>query len=107
MMRPDTKSDRCADADGKNSGEPDQPEILDPNDTNLVRDRIKGQTDEHASRPGSKTKDNPAGRLEVSPRQAALADLPPDLDRSDPMALLPERAPGQVPALQSVYFCER
>jgi hypothetical protein len=51
MMRPDTKSGRGADADGKNSGEPDQPEILDPNDTNLVRDRIKGQTDEHAQPP--------------------------------------------------------
>jgi hypothetical protein len=44
MTKPDTKSD-------ENSGEQDPVEILDPNDTNLVRDRIKGQTEEHARPP--------------------------------------------------------
>ncbi len=29
----------------------EQTEVLDPNDTNLLRDRIRGQTDEHALPP--------------------------------------------------------
>jgi hypothetical protein len=28
-----------------------QPEVLDPNDSNLLRDRIRGQTEEHAQPP--------------------------------------------------------
>ena len=36
---------------GEDSEPEDQTEVLDPNDSNLLRDRIRGQTDEHAQPP--------------------------------------------------------
>src|SRR5256885_12615918 len=39
------------DDDRQDSGPEAQAEILDPNDSNLLRDRIKGQTQEHARPP--------------------------------------------------------
>jgi len=37
--------------DRQDSGSEAQAEVLDPNDSNLLRDRIKGQTQEHAQPP--------------------------------------------------------
>jgi hypothetical protein len=45
------KPERSADASEDNSGQQDQAETLDPNDSNLLRDRIRGRTDEHAKPP--------------------------------------------------------
>jgi hypothetical protein len=45
------KPERSADAAEDNSGQPDPAETLDPNDSNLLRDRIRGRTDEHAKPP--------------------------------------------------------
>ena len=39
------------DDDRQDSGRESQAEVLDPNDSNLLRDRIKGQTQEHAQPP--------------------------------------------------------
>jgi len=51
MTKPDTKIDRRHDAAVESSNDEAEVEILDPNDTNLVRDRIHGQTEEHAQPP--------------------------------------------------------
>jgi hypothetical protein len=45
------KRERSADAGEENSGQQDEAETLDPNDSNLLRDRIRGRTDEHAKPP--------------------------------------------------------
>jgi hypothetical protein len=51
MEKPERKIERPANVNGDNSGQRDQAEILDPNDSNLLRDRIRGRTDEHAKPP--------------------------------------------------------
>jgi hypothetical protein len=51
MTKPDTKIDRRHDTAAESSSAEAEVEILDPNDTNLVRDRIHGQTQEHAQPP--------------------------------------------------------
>jgi hypothetical protein len=51
MEKPERKIERPANVTGDNSGQWDQAEILDPNDSNLLRDRIRGRTDEHAKPP--------------------------------------------------------
>ncbi len=35
-------------ANGEDSGPENQDEVLDPNDSNLLRDRVRGQTTQHA-----------------------------------------------------------
>ena len=51
MEKPERKIERPANVTGDNSGQQDQAEILDPNDSNLLRDRIRGRTDQHAKPP--------------------------------------------------------
>jgi hypothetical protein len=51
MEKPERKIERPANVAGDNSGQQDQAETLDPNDSNLLRDRIRGRTDEHAKPP--------------------------------------------------------
>jgi len=51
MEKPERKIERPANVNGDNSGQQHQAEILDPNDSNLLRDRIRGRTDEHAKPP--------------------------------------------------------
>lgn len=46
-----TKCPGDPEGDRQNSGPEAQAEVLDPNDSNLLRDRIKGQTQEHAQPP--------------------------------------------------------
>ena len=43
-MMSEKEAERC-------EGGEEQPEVLDPNDSNLLRDQIKGQTTEHATPP--------------------------------------------------------
>lgn len=45
------KPERQADAAEEDSAQQDQAETLDPNDSNSLRDRIRGRTDEHAKPP--------------------------------------------------------
>lgn len=49
LMKPDI--DRLVELSEENFKDKDQADVLDPNDTNLLRDRIKGQTKEHARPP--------------------------------------------------------
>jgi len=51
MEKPERKIERPANVNGDNSGQQDQGETLDPNDSNLLPDRIRGRTDEHAKPP--------------------------------------------------------
>ena len=51
MEKPARKIERPANVNGDNSGQQDQAEVLDPNDSNLLRDQIRGRTDEHAKPP--------------------------------------------------------
>jgi hypothetical protein len=45
------KRERSAEPAEDSSGQHDEAETLDPNDSNLLRDRIRGRTDEHAKPP--------------------------------------------------------
>jgi hypothetical protein len=45
------KSDPQSTGGNPEPGDEKKPEALDPNDTNLLRDQVKGQTTEHANPP--------------------------------------------------------
>ncbi|HEY3837210.1 MAG TPA: hypothetical protein VGL72_11595 [Bryobacteraceae bacterium] len=50
-LDPRTAGARPSGATENDSGPEDQPEVLDPNDSNVLRDRIRGRTEEHAQPP--------------------------------------------------------